>query len=73
MDTIEDDMLRELRYCAAGPGSRHGGQLGRAQDEAVKRGWLVALPIAGTSPVRLLHLTEAGRRALAALGDQAAR
>lgn len=57
-----EDVLRELRYCVVEPGSRfREGQVARAQDAALARGWL------GPAADRpgFLVVTEAGRGFLA--------
>jgi len=60
-DALED-VLRELRYCAGGPGSRFKeGQIARAQDAAFDRGWLS--PVTGCP--NMLAPTDAGMRFLA--------
>lgn len=72
LDCPEEDVLRELRYCAGQPGARFfKGQIGRAQDVALERGWLER----DTLHTSLLRLTDAGRLRLAAaeLADAARR
>lgn len=60
-DALED-VLRELRYCAGGPGSQFKkGQIARAQNAALDQGWLG--PVVGSPG--LLAPTDAGRRFLA--------
>lgn len=39
--TPDEDLLRELHYCAFAPGGPLGGQVGRAQDRALEAGFLV--------------------------------
>lgn len=56
-----EDLLRELCYCDwAGWSWRHGGRLGRVQQRALDKGWLLPRPM---EPGRL-ELSAAGRLAI---------
>jgi len=68
LDDETADILRELQYCAHGPGWHFAaGQVARAQTVALERGWLVPCAIKpgylSTSPTgkRLLAAWETGR------------